>query len=846
MHKQDTVLLARKKDYSYIYSDFSNTTKTKQNHIMKKTLATIILLLTMLPMAMAADNTKQKIKSIDVTINVPKPGMTVQAGEELKLISAKTPFGDLAATGVISMQELEWNGNFDESDDEHPKFKPGYTYEATVRLMVNPESKYTTDYLFKDGDYFLDANHISITVNGKNGRVVTSPPYFPTIKISFTMPGAISEKDMREQNKEQNELRKVDLATTPALSTAEADALWVGKQAKDILIMNQENKPEGGFTTDILSDKGSRFPGQQQQFITKLILDISDADCKDNLVDPFAYCLSDIKNGPHNLREVWLSNKVNVLEFVKALNDGMTNSLFINYMLFDLGFLSSRATLYIPESEAAKVREVLASSEYYPVYTVRTYSGDVYAAQKAGVSATKPICTKHDYRKKIKAADRIYKYENCQRGLQWFYSCQTCGKCEYNPKHTFNQCIGLENLHPVVKSYHCFKARLATDEAYVGKNAAGKHLYWLSCIWCGRSSKYFECNPSAADFKKTAAGETLEGVKRYMIDAVKTRESEACNETVVPLGMFALSDKATAKMSAKAQDGVNHAMDEHLADGADLGSDYTVGVTCRQVSTMAVNLVRQLTGKTVDAQSILAFLPGNNISMDKKASRQDMAAILYAALRCVENNSDYTYSDYDSRLSKYTDSQQLASWAKDPMAFMEALELIAPQTSTTIAPNAPCSIETALTVAGRCIYAHKGGWWQAVAYGEKPVLHENQEFISTSHKNCNSGITPEIATTPRSFSYSDRVWVTRYQPGIELFLPTVDPYSKQTVYIRADWFRPIRKRAGKAVCKEYSFNNSPKGSSAGKQGGNKNKKKGKSKSGGLLSKGLKGLSGLLK
>ena len=37
------------------------------------------------------------------------------------------------------------------------------------------------------------------------------------------------------------------------------------------------------------------------------------------------------------------------------------------------------------------------------------------------------------------------------------------------------------------KSYtpgvHFFEANLATDQAYVGTNAAGEHIYWQSCIW---------------------------------------------------------------------------------------------------------------------------------------------------------------------------------------------------------------------------------------------------------------------------------------------------------------------------------------------------------------------------
>ena len=90
---------------------------------------------------------------------------------------------------------------------------------------------------------------------------------------------------------------------------------------------------------------------------------------------------------------------------------------------------------------------MLATDPTEPSYTIRTYSGDVYAAQKAGVSATKVLtCTKHTFTAKIKTADRVCQYQTCKRPFKWYYSCSVCGKCEYNKAHTFGGAVSYTHL----------------------------------------------------------------------------------------------------------------------------------------------------------------------------------------------------------------------------------------------------------------------------------------------------------------------------------------------------------------------------------------------------------------
>ena len=87
-----------------------------------------------------------------------------------------------------------------------------------------------------------------------------------------------------------------------------------------------------------------------------------------------------------------------------------------------------------------------------------------------------------------------------------------------------------------------------------------------------------------------------------------------------------------------------------------------------------------------DKLNLFADIADGKPDMTATVTRQEMATLIYRAMRYIEQHSKYTYTDYNSNLAAYTDSPQLKEWAKEPMAFMEALELIDPVTKTTLAP----------------------------------------------------------------------------------------------------------------------------------------------------------------
>ena len=101
----------------------------------------LVAVLALLPSKlMAAD--KKTVTSINITMPVPQDGMTVQEAEQLQLTAAKTQYGDLVEKGIASIHNIIWEGEFNTTDPEHPKFTAGYTYRASIKLMLDAQGPY--------------------------------------------------------------------------------------------------------------------------------------------------------------------------------------------------------------------------------------------------------------------------------------------------------------------------------------------------------------------------------------------------------------------------------------------------------------------------------------------------------------------------------------------------------------------------------------------------------------------------------------------------------------------------------------------------------------------------------
>ena len=793
---------------------------------MKKLFFAFAVAMLLLPATLWANTAKKKIKSVEITMDAPTPGMEIEDAEKLALKAVNTAYGDLFKSGVITLREISWDGEFGENKKGYPTLKAGYPYIATIQIMIDTNGDYQTDYVMKNGDYVLSPENFKATVNGMPARLLTSAPYFPIMQVTFTIPGGNGGPLKKDHHfLDYDVLKKEYRSTLPYISRKEADEVYPHSHPLDVLVVDKIDMLYEFMHEKYISSSGHAYQNHNTLLMTKLIIDVSNG-AENHNISEFAETLGGPYSTIFNLKEVWLSPKVDAVKYVKDLNKATIDRLSgwgRHYMGQSTKLYTAKGTLFIPESAGKAVLDCLALDATEPTYTIRTYRGDVFEAQKAGVAATKLLtCTKHVFTAKIEAADRVCQYNTCKQPFKWFYSCKVCGKCERNKAHTFSGGTGAEVLE-----WHSMGEDIANDQAYIGVNAAGEHLYWKSCVYCGISHSYHMKHLVPRDQKMMGMDGTFEQYKAGMLENLKSTENMCLLQTTLPSDeMFILPRKSEAKMSVWAQDGVNRALCDNLIDDAVLGNDYTKPVTREQLRSIMTLLVKEMSGKDASAGAI--GLEDAALPKSGSVTRQELAAYIHRTLLYLEQNSELAYSEYESKLPKYTDHTQIKEWAKEPMAFCNALEVIDPKTATTLAPNEVCTIEFALTTAERATMAHRTGWYQAVSPGEledflSPIGERNHyTFVST-------------------FGNGDRIWASRVTNGMYKFLPTTEPFTGARCYVDARALHPIRAKMGKGYMK-----NSNEGIAAVKKIVGGDKKKAKKKGSDIVKKGVKGLLDILK
>lgn len=749
------------------------------------------------------------LKHIDIVFDMPKAGDPCEMETAVNVRSIKSGDIDLMAAGVTVMY-TEWAGDDVETEDDEFLFRAGTTYLVTVKLAFDTTKGYCANYTNLMGDTVVTADTFTATVNGKPATARTSAPYFPTLQVSLTIEGERMTDTERaelaaEQEKTAAALAKARRAVYPARTQAEADVENPEDKGKTVVIMDREHRGEGyNFATlDAYDDVGT------------LIMDVDDSDFYNHeCADGFAWV---IVWEPY-LNEIWLSDKVDVYTFVGRMDGELHDPVFHSpywESRSDLQFCTTDATLYIPESSVAEFAKKMTEGRGYSIpYSIKVYSGnDVYAAQKAGgAAATKDWCPGHVFTHQIRSADRVYTFADCQTAPRWYYSCVICGKCENNPNHV-SASFKAKPIEKLSEFTHAtLYDELATDQAYVGVNAAGMHVYWLSCDVCGRSDRYLQQHLTEKDLKLSGNDSTLEHYQAEVNAALQMRETLALSSTEDQAGMFTLRLRNTAKTSTWAQSDVNFALNDNLLDLDLLGNDYTKNISRLQFCSVVVRLAEEMTGKTITPAAANTFTDTSNsyvlkayaagltsgtsattFSPDATLNRQQMATFLYRTLRYIEKNSDYSYTSYTSKLSNYTDKGQLASWAEESMAFMNALDLIKGTSDTTLSPNNKCTIEQAIAVAERSVYAHQIGWCQVDFDDAKG--NDITDFLTLPVMGTNVGATPREGTI--IWSLGKRLGVYMDEPEIDnnmpyTYCPVINYYTGQKQYIVARDLVPIR------------------------------------------------------
>ena len=509
-----------------------------------------------------------------------------------------------------------------------------------------------------------------------------------------------------------------------------------------------------------------------------------------------------------NIREVWLSPQVDSWEYINDLQEVFADLGAALYFDGSGGMFNGFCTIYVSdEGELPKGLLSYSTKPLSPVYFVKVYSGDVYEAFKKGDSAAMEWCSGHDYTGKAYTASRMKQHMTCQQPNEWYYSCKWCGKCEYNPKHTFSDGVPKSPVHD-------FARFDISDKNYIGTNKQGEEVYCLSCRWCGINKhesdlvdftyEYFRYYNGHKDTPEVRAAYNMymEQKKDSWKKGGQNYEQALDVSTKVNLNPWSFavpkSKDVKAKISEKAQDGVYWAARNGLVDESILGDDFTKPLTRMQASAIAVTLAEKLSGKSVssaksktysDTKSKYALKAAGagiyggasegKFNPDGAVDRQQLATFFYQALMYAKKNKNVRYTPYESKLARYSDNASIADWAKEAAAFMDALGLVEGPSRTKFLPEETLTIEQALVIANNSLDAPNIGWYQSGPSDTSGMAYPGD------NKTRNCGVSTQLNYRPY-----ERFWrpvAIPEKPGASVFderFAILDPYTNDRLYVQ--------------------------------------------------------------
>lgn len=576
----------------------------------------------------------------------------------------------------------------------------------------------------------------------------------------------------------------------------QADSLWWKLNERDMVLTPIKEET-------LLGDHyyGPLLKSDESLNVTRLLVDYPTATAS------YLYGQSPLQN----IREVWLSPQVDSWEYINDLQEVFADLGAALYFDGSGGMFNGFCTIYVSdEGELPKGLLSYSSKPLSPVYFVKVYSGDVYEAFKKGDSATREWCPGHEYTGKAYTASRMKQHMTCQQPNEWYYSCKWCGKCEYNPKHTFSDGVPKSPVHD-------FARFDISDKNYIGTNKQGEEVYCLSCRWCGINTrdadisdftyKFFLRQFSLKDSPdvKAAYNMYLEQKRSGWKKGGQSYEFSLNVTTKNNINTFSFavpkSKKVAAKISENAQDGVYWAARNGLVDESVLGDDFTKPLTRMQASAIAVTLAEKLSGKSVssaksktysDTKSKYALKAAGagiyggasegKFNPDGAVDRQQLATFFYQALMYAKKNKNVRYTPYESKLARYSDNASIADWAKEAAAFMDALGLVEGSSRTKFLPEETLTIEQALIIANNSLDAPNIGWYQSGPSDtdKLELRHSTNDF---QLQNCG-------AQTQLEYRYYERFWRPFAIPEIpasaavlERFA-VLDPYTNERLYAR--------------------------------------------------------------
>lgn len=617
------------------------------------------------------------------------------------------------------------------------------------------------------------------------------------ILISGFFVSVVSAIDIAEGiNKAYRELIKKQIYTEK-----QADSLWWKLNERDMILtpIKEETLLGDRYYEPLLrSDESLN--------VTRLLVDYPTATA--------SYYLHG-QSPLQNIREVWLSPQVDSWEYINDLQEVFADLGAALYFDGSGGMFNGFCTIYVSdEGELPNGLLSYSSKPLSPVYFVKVYSGDVYEAFKKGDSAAREWCPGHEYTGKAYTASRMKQHMTCQQPNEWYYSCKWCGKCEYNPKHTFSDGVPKSPVHD-------FARFDISDKNYIGTNKQGEEVYCLSCRWCGINTRDDDLGLTYKFFLYSTGNKDVPGMKEaynmYMEQKKNSWKKGGQNyeyslnvTTKDNINTFSFAvpkfKKVVAKISENAQDGVYWAARNGLVDESVLGDDFTKPLTRLQASAIAVAIAEKLSGKSVssaksktysDTKSKYALKAAGagiyggasegKFNPDDAVDRQQLATFFYQALMYAKKNKNVRYTPYESKLARYSDNASIADWAKEAAAFMDALGLVEGSSRTKFLPKETLTIEQALVIANNSLDAPNIGWYQS---GPSDTSGMDYPGDNNTH-NC--GISTQLNYRPY-----ERFWrpvAIPEKPGASVFderFAILDPYTNARLYVQKLKFFAIK------------------------------------------------------
>lgn len=139
-----------------------------------------------------------------------------------------------------------------------------------------------------------------------------------------------------------------------------------------------------------------------------------------------------------------------------------------------------------------------------------------------------------------------------------------------------------------------------------------------------------------------------------------------------------------------------------------------------QFAELIVNMVEKVLGREIDPAPLGTFVDSdelairkayaagivngvgdNKVAPDTTTNREQIGAMIARAVKYIEAETGKTYAPAAPSLAKFTDKDQVSSWAVDGLGLLAANGIMGGVSATEVGPKVPCTIEQSILLVYR-------------------------------------------------------------------------------------------------------------------------------------------------